>query len=172
MSRASTKGEVMRPANRFIVTIAILGAALLAAGCDASEAKPSAGVPKLEGSLLQLQKVGKETDEAAQATKDYAYAVRAEFVKDMQDELSTINRTLQQLSDKVESGSNAAKADARAKLVALRDKAAQLNVEIEKAKNAPEAAWNQVKAGVKKSHEDLKASVAQARTWLSEKIAP
>jgi predicted nucleic acid-binding Zn-ribbon protein len=172
MSRASTKGEVMRPANRFIVTIAILGAALLAAGCDASEAKPSAGVPKTEGSLQQLRKVGKETNEAAQATKDYAYAVRAEFVKDMQNELRTINRTLQQLSDKVQSGSNSAKADAKAKLIALRNKAAQLNVEIEKAKNAPEAAWDQVKAGVKKSHDDLKESVAQARTWLSEKIAP
>ena len=162
----------MRSANRFVAYIALLSAAVFAAGCDTSDAKPSAGVPDVEGAQKELQKARKETKEAAQATKDYAYAVRAEFVKDMQNELAAVNRTLQQLSAKVESGSNAAKADAKAKLQALRDKAAQLNGELEKAKNAPEAAWGQVKAGIKKSHEDLKQSVARTRTSLSEKIAP
>jgi hypothetical protein len=160
----------MKSTNRSIATIAFLGAAVLATGCDTSEAKPSAGPPT--GTQKQLQKASKETQEAVQATKDYAYAVRAEFVKDMQNELAAINRTLQQLSDKVERSNNAAKADAKAKLQALRDKAAQLQGELEKARNAQEAAWGEVKAGFKKSHDDLKESMAQARVWLSEKIAP
>lgn len=156
----------MRSANRSVVYIALLGAAVLAAGCETSEAKPPTGTQK------QLLKASKETKEAVQATKDYAYAVRAEFVKDMQDELATINGTLEQLSAKVERSNNAAKADAKAKLLALRDKVARLNGELEKARSAQEAAWGEVKAGFKKSHEDLKESVAQARVWLSDKIAP
>jgi len=159
---------MMRSTIRSLAVTALLSAAVLAAGCSTSEAKPTAGVLTAEGTE-QLQK---ETKEAVQAAKNYAYAVRAEFVKDMQEEVATINRAVQQLSDKIESSNSAAKADAKAKLVALRDKAAALNGELEKAKSASADACDQVKAGFKKSHEDLKESVAQARTWMSEKIAP
>jgi len=149
--------------------MAFLGTTVLAAGCDTSQAAPSAGVPTVESAKQQLQAAGQE---AVQATKDYAYAARAELVKDMQNKLATINHTLQQLSDKVERSSSAAKADAKAKLLVVRDRAVQLNAELERAKDAEEAAWDQVRAGVKKSYQDLEQSVAQARTWLSEKIAP
>jgi len=144
----------MRSTNRYI---ALLGIAVLAAGCDTSEAKPSAGVP----TATQQQKAAQVTD-----------AVRAAFIKDMQDQLANVNRALQELSDKVERSNSAAKADAKAKLVALRDKAVQLNGELDKARNARDAVWSQVQADFKKSNDELKASVAQARTWLSEKIAP
>ena len=146
------------------VSVAVF--AILGAGCDTPDSKPSAGVPN-EGTLQQYQQYP-----AVQATKDYAYALRAEFVKDMQDELAAINRTVQQLSDKVESGTGAAKTEARAKLVVVRDRVAELNAQLERARSTPEAAWAEVRDGFKKSQDDVKESVAQARTWLSEKIAP
>jgi len=160
----------MRSTIRSIAYVALLSTAVLAAGCDTSEARPSAGVLPAAGA--ERQKASKEAKEAVQATKEYASALRAEFVKDMQKQLAAINRELQQLSAKVESSNNAAKADAKARLQALRDKAARLDGELEKARNADEAAWGRMKASVERSHEDLKESVAQARGWLAEKIAP
>jgi len=151
----------MRTTNRTIGYLALLGAAVLAAGCDTSEAKPSAGVAAVESAQVHV----------AQATEQ-ANAARAALVKEMKSELAKINEVLQQFSAKVERSDHAAKSDAKAKLEALREKVAQMNAEIEKAKNAPEAAWEQVKASFKKSDEDLKEAVAQTRTWLAEKIAP
>jgi hypothetical protein len=64
---------MMRSTNRPVAFIALLGAAVLAAGCDYSaEAKPSAGMTTSEGTQQQLQNASKETKEAVQATKDYA----------------------------------------------------------------------------------------------------
>jgi hypothetical protein len=134
-----------------IAVLAILGAA-----CDTSE--------PTEVALEQYQQV--------QTSKDLAYEVRLEFVKDMRAELATIDRAVQQLADKVESGSSEAKADARAKLATLRERIAALNVELDRARSTPEAVWGEVEASFEKSQKELKASVAQARIWLSEKIAP
>ncbi|MCC6748779.1 MAG: hypothetical protein IT371_14055 [Deltaproteobacteria bacterium] len=162
----------MRPRYRYTAGVVLLSAAAFGAGCDTTTAKPSAGVGAVEATKPELEKVRKETKEAAQATKDYGYAVRAQFVKDMQEELAAVNKALEQLSAKVEASNAAAKADAKAKVEALRGNASRLTGELDKLKNAQEVAWEQAKAGFKKSHEELKASVAQARTWLSEKIAP
>lgn len=158
--------------SRSIALIVLLGAAVLAAGCDASEARPLAGVPEVKGPKQELREVKQETREAVQATKDYVYAERNEFIKDMQNDLATINRTLKQISDKLERSGDKAQAAAKAKLVVLHDKAARVNAELDKVRSAPEAAWDQVKASFKKSHDDLKVSVDQSRVWLSEKIAP
>ena len=69
----------------------------------------------------------KETKEAAQEMKDYAYAQKAEFVAKMQGQLDEINRDLDQLAAKIEKASDAAKAEAKPKLQALRDQTAKLN---------------------------------------------
>jgi hypothetical protein len=159
----------MRPTIRSIACIVVLGAAVGAGGCETSEAKPSAGVAT---ESAEQQQIKQEATEAIQAAKDYAYAKRAEFVKDMQEELATINRTLKELTAKVARSNKAAKADAEAKLQALRDTAAELNSQLENARNAQETAWRQVKADFQKSNDDLKQAVAQARGWLSDKIAP
>jgi len=159
----------MRRANRFVACGALLGAVVLAAGCDAVEAKPSAGVATAENTRQHMQKARKESTEAVQATKDYAYAARDELVKDIQNDLAAINGALLELSAKAD---RSAKADAKAKLQALRDGAAKLTRELEKVNTAQEAAWDHVKADLRKSNEDLKSSVAQARVWLSDKVAP
>ncbi len=152
---------------RTLTQLMLCSAVVLAAGCDAAPSGPSAGV--LTGDETTQVKQAKQ---AVTTAKDYAYQVRGEFIKDMEDELTAMKRTLQQLSDKVARTDHAAKADAKARLVAVGEKVTQLNNALEKAKHAPETGWDQMKADYQKSNQNLKDSVAQARTWLSEKIAP
>jgi ElaB/YqjD/DUF883 family membrane-anchored ribosome-binding protein len=79
---------------------------------------------------------------------------------------------LDQLSAKVEKSSDAAKAEAKPKLQALRDQTDKLNQQLDKAKNATESNWDDVKAGSKKAYAELANGFQQARQWVSDKIAP
>lgn len=149
--------------------IPLLGAVTLAAGCGQSD-KSAAQNP--ETTAKQLDKVKTETKEAAQDMKDYAYAQKTEFVEKMQVQLAALNRDLDQLSAKVESSSDAVKAEAKPKLQALRDQTAQLNKQLDEVKNATESTWDSVKDGFKKAYESSKDGFQQARQWVSDKIAP
>lgn len=120
----------------------------------------------------QFDKVKKETKEAAQEMKDYAYAQKAEFVAKMQGQLDEINRDLDQLAARTEKASEAAKAEAKPKLQALRDQTAKLTQQLEAAKNATESTWGDVKDGFKKGYSELKDGFQAARQWVSDKIAP
>jgi ElaB/YqjD/DUF883 family membrane-anchored ribosome-binding protein len=104
--------------------------------------------------------------------KDYTFAQKAEFVKQMQIQLDNLNRDLDQLAAKIESSSDAVKAEAQPKLQALRDQAAQLNKQLDEARNATESTWDSVKAGFSKAYEATKDGFNQARQWVSDKIAP
>jgi ElaB/YqjD/DUF883 family membrane-anchored ribosome-binding protein len=79
---------------------------------------------------------------------------------------------LDQLAAKIEKSSDAAKAEAKPKLQALREKADQLGKQLDEAKNATESTWDSVKAGSKKAYNELKDGFNQARQWVSDKIAP
>ena len=68
--------------------------------------------------------------------------------------------------------STAAQAEAKPKLQMLRDQANKLNQQLDKAKNATESTWDDVKAGSKKAYNELKDGFQQARQWVSDKIAP
>lgn len=120
----------------------------------------------------QLDKVKQDTKEAAQDMKDYAYAQKAEFTTKMQAQLADINRDLDQLAAKIEKANDAAKAEAKPKLQALRDQVAKLNKQLDEAKNATESTWGDVKAGFKKGYAELKDGFQSARQWVSDKIAP
>jgi len=148
------------------LAIALLAVTTFAVGC-----KPPAEQNRTT-TAEQFDKVKKETQEAAQDLKDYAFAQKAEFVAKMQGQLAEINRDLDQLSAKVEKSSAAAKAEAKPKLQALRDQAAKLNTQLDEAKNATESTWGDVKAGFKKGYGELKDAFQQARQWVSDKIAP
>ena len=140
--------------------IGLLAASAFAAGCD-----------KEQTTSQQLNKVQTETKEAAQDMKDFTYAQKTEFVKTMQAQLAALNQDLDQLSAKVDKSSDAAKAEAKPKLQALRDQADKLNQQLDKAKNATESTWDDVKAGTKKAYSELKDGFQQARQWISDKIA-
>ncbi len=65
--------------------------------------------------------------------KDYTFAQKAEFAEKMQGQLASINKDLDQLAAKIENSSDAVKAEAKPKLQALRDQAAQLNKQLDEA---------------------------------------
>ena len=141
--------------------ITFLSAAAFAVGCD-----------KEKTTSQQIDQVQAETKQAAQDMKDYTFAQKAEFVKQMQVQLDALNKDLDQLAAKIEKSSDAVKAEAKPKLQALRDQAAQLNKQLVEAGNATESTWDSVKSGVKKTYEATKDGFNQARQWVSDKNAP
>ena len=152
------------------LAIASFVVAAFAVGCKPSEEKVAAD--SREATAKQIDKVKKETKEAAQEMKDYAYAQKAEFVAKMQTQLADLHKELDQLAAKIEKSSDAAKAEAKPKIEALREQAARLTKQLDVAKDATESTWNDVKAGFKKGYGELKDGFQQARQWVSDKIAP
>ena len=152
--------------KHYPLAITFLAVAAFSVGCKPSEEKTAADTS------AQFDKVKKETKEAAQEMKDYTYAQKPEFVEKMQTQLAEINKDLDQLSAKIEKAGDAAKAEAKPRLQALREQTAKLNKQLDAAKDATESTWNDVKAGVKKGWGELKDGFQQARQWVSEKIAP
>ena len=147
--------------KRKYVLGALLGAAAFAAGCNQEQTTSQ-----------QLDKVQAETKQSAQDMKDYTYAQKSEFVEKMQAQLAALNQDLEQLSAKIESSSDAVKAEAKPKLQTLRDQTGQLNKQLDEVKNATASTWDSVKNGVNKAYESSKDGFQQARQWVSDKIAP
>lgn len=139
----------------------VLTAVLFVAGCD-----------KAQTTTQQIDKIQTETKQAAADMKDYTYAQKAEFVKAMRAQLTTLDQDLDNLAAKIDSSPAAVKAEAAPKLKALREQAAMLNPQLADAQNATESTWESVKAGSKKAFAALQTSFADARQWLSDKIAP
>jgi len=149
--------------NKTLV-ITFLSIAAFAVGCNKEQ--------KEQTTSQQIENVKTETKQAAQDMKDYTFAQKAEFVKQMQIQLDNLNQDLDQLAAKIDSSSDAVKAEAQPKLQALRDQAAQLNKQLDEARNATESTWDSVKAGFSKAYEATKDGFNQARQWVSDKIAP
>ena len=150
--------------------VMLLSGAALAGGC-----KPTTETSRVENrdaTTAQMDKLKKETKEAVQDINDYAYTQKSEFVDKMQSQLAEINRDLDQISAKIEKASDADKARVTPKLQALREQAAKLNKQLDRAKTATESTWSEVKTGFKKGYGELKEGFQQARQWVSEKIAP
>jgi predicted nucleic acid-binding Zn-ribbon protein len=143
----------------FLLTV--VAAAALAAGCG-----------KEDSTSQQIDKVQTETKQAAQDMKDYTFAQKADFVAAMQTQLTALNQDLDKLSAKIDSASDAVKAEAKPKLQALRDQAAKLNQQLADAQNATESTWDSVKADSRKAYASLAESFTDARQWVSDKIAP
>lgn len=156
--------------NSTQLAIACLATLALTAGCKPSS--ESAATENRQATARQFDQVKQETKEAAQAMNDYAYAQKAEFVANMQVQLTEINRELDQLAARIEKASDSAKTEATPKLQALRDQVAKLNTRLDEAKGATESTWNDVKAGFNQGYSDLKDGFNQVRQWVSEKIAP
>ena len=144
-----------------ILLASIVSVAVFVVGCE-----------KEQSTSQQIDKVKTETKQAAQDMKDYTFAQKAEFVKAMQVQVATLNEDLATLSAKIDSSSDAIKAEAKPKLQALRDQVAQLNQQLADAQNATESTWDSVKAGTKKTYAAMANGVLEARQWVSDKIAP
>jgi len=154
----ATKIKTMK--NKILV-VSLFSIAAFAMGCN-----------KEQSVSQQIETVKTETKQAVQDMKDYTYAEKAEFVKSMQAKLTTLNQDLDKLSAKIDSSSDAVKAEAKPKLQALRDQATKLNQQLVDASNATESTWDSVKAGSQKAYDALAKSFTDARQWVSDKIAP
>src|ERR1035438_8811178 len=152
---------MLKSMNNKILLVSILFVVVFAIGCK-----------KEETASQQIDKVQTETKQAAQDMKDYTFAEKAEFVKAMQSQLTILNQDLDKLSAKIDSSSDAVKAEARPKLQALRDQAAQLNQQLADAQNATESTWDSVKATSQKAYDALAKGFSEARQWVSDKVAP
>jgi chromosome segregation ATPase len=141
--------------------ITFLSAATFAVGCD-----------KEKTTAQQIETVKTETKQAASDMKDFTFAQKDEFVKYMQGQLATLNQNLDKLAAKIDSSSDAIKAEAKPKLQALRDQATKLNQQLADAQNATESTWDSVKAGTKTAYESVEKGFNDARQWVSDKIAP
>jgi chromosome segregation ATPase len=141
--------------------VTVLSIAVVAVGCN-----------KEQSTSEQMDKVQTETKAAAVDMKNYTYAQKDEFVKAMQVQLDALNKDLDALSAKIDSSTDAVKAEAKPKLQALRDQTAQLNKQLDGAKDATESTWDSVQAGFSKAYEATKDGFNQARQWVSDKIAP
>jgi hypothetical protein len=153
--------------------IAFLIVAALAMGCTSTD-ENSGVMPKPTDikPAAQLDKVKTETNEAAQAMRDYAYIEKAEFVDKMKNALAEVQVEMDRMSTEVDSSAGAAKADAETKLDAVREKWAQAKKRLDQAESAAEPDWSDVKDGFNQSYGELKDSFNTTRQWLSDKIAP
>lgn len=150
-----------------VTTLLVVGA--LAAGC----AERTAVEQKQDATTAaQLDKAKVETREAAQAIQNYSYAQKVNFIDEMKKQLVTIQEELDLLSAKVDRSNSAAKADAKAKLDAVRGEWVLAKKQLDEAESANESTWDDVKNGFKKSYDALKNSFDNARQWLSDKIEP
>ncbi len=147
--------------SRKTIILTFLAVAAFTVGCD----KPNA-------TGQQPAKVEVKTAEITRDMKDCTYEQRAEFMEKMQCQVTEINHDLDQLAAKIEKSSDSVQAEAKPKLQALRDQAAQLSKQLEEVKNATKSTLENVKAGYKTAHNDSKDGFNQTRQRVSKQFVP
>jgi TolA-binding protein len=146
--------------------------AALAASCSSTDEDSAAGSKGSVSAATQRDKARAETIEAVQATQDYAYAQKAEFIAQMKEELVEIQEELDRLSTKLDRSSGAAKADAETQLEAAREKWVDATKQLDEAERATETTWDDVRGACKKSYGELQDALDRTRQWLSDMIEP
>jgi hypothetical protein len=144
-----------------ILAVAFLSLVTFAVGCNQERTTSQ-----------QLDEMKTKTQEAAQDMRDYTFTQKDEFSAAMKSKLAQINRDLDALSTKIEASGNAAKAEGKLKLEALREQASHLNKQLVEVENSNESTWESVKTGSKNAYDSLKDGFHQTRQWVSDKIAP
>jgi len=165
----STNGSIMRHTLRAFVCVVATG---FLAGCTSTNGE-SAALAKLHANAeTQANKAKAEVQVADQASQDYSYAQRAQFVDKTKRDLDAIHDELERLTANVEKFDGAAKVDAKAKLAVVQDKWTQAKKQFDRAESSTESGWDDVQRGVKGAYHELKESFDTTRQWLSDKIAP
>ena len=149
--------------------ITALLAAVLATGCKKSAEKPASQINAT--TTEQLDKAQAAAKDATQQMQDYTFAQKTEFIAKMQTQLADLNRSLDELSAKIDTSSAAVKTEAKPKLDALREQAAQLKKQLGDVTNATSSTWSSIKADSQKAYTSMKDGLAQCRQWASDKMA-
>lgn len=156
--------------TKHTLLIASILAVVLLAGC-----KPNSQNASSESSgtaAKQLDKAKAAGNDAADRMQDYTFDQKTRFVSDMKTELAALNENITEISAKIEKSSAAVQADAKPKLAALREQAAQLNQQLQAVVDSTPSTWSGIKADYEKAYASLKNGVNQSRQWVSDKIAP
>ena len=109
------------------------------------------------------KEVAAKTAQAARAVRDYAFAQKDELVQRMNGELVILRAALDDLSGKVERQGAAASAKSKARLVAVRERWEKVRAQLELAKSASAENWDEFKAALSASLDDLDRSFHEAR---------
>jgi len=156
--------------TQLVISLFHAAAFAVTVGCKPQTDVPVAGETSRDAAA-QLDRAKKETKEAIDATRDYAYAQRADYAAKIRAELAELNKEIDRLSAKAESSSASARAEAKGKLQEVREKLARLSEKLDGVPSATESTWEDVKSGVRKGYDEVKDAFDQARRWVSEKIA-
>jgi vacuolar-type H+-ATPase subunit I/STV1 len=124
---------------------------------------------KIEGSDTNAWASVKE--DLARSAVDYSYEQKADFVAAVVSDLEALDKKIQKLSDKVATARDNLKADAKAKLEALREQRKKLNEKLEDAKNSADSNWLEAKANFKTAYDDVKNAVKDTWKWLTDKLS-
>ena len=101
---------------------------------------------------------------------DVSFSQKQDLVSKMKSQLNDVNGEIEKLSSKASNSTDSASSDAKSKLETLKDKAKNLNVEIDKVQNATESTWNDIKASSRKAFDEAKNSFRDAKDWAAQKL--
>lgn len=111
-------------------------------------------------------KVIRETQEAVIATKDYTIQQKDAFQRKVQTELDEVQGRITQLRGQVKHASAEAKADIQKAIEELEKKKDLASKKVEAIQSATASSWEQVKSKTEAAMDDLRDSLARARSYL------
>ncbi len=155
-----------------LLMLTSLPVAMLVAGCnqqsgqDADDSSTNAWQKTKEVATNAWQETKTATavawtdiKESLGSTTDYTYDKKDEFVSKANADMAALDQKIKDWLDNVANGTDAAKANAQAKLKTLNDKRAELGQKLEDVKNSTEANWNEAKTSFKNAYDDVKNSL-------------
>jgi len=113
-----------------------------------------------------------ENNQGAVLAPENSYAQKTVYVDQMKRDMSDIQKDIDDLSAQVEKTNDAARADAKVRLEALRQKWEQAKNRLDQAENSTEVAWSDTRVGFRTAYSDLQDSIKNMRQWLSDKLEP
>ena len=170
-TQPSTKGKAMKYKALAVAFVLAVG---LAAWLGATNAS-AAPVPPLGA------KAAPETGEMAPAMRDYTFEQKSQFVDDMKKELTAIDNELKSLNAKAEQLGAEELVDTKDKLLKLeaiykldivRGDWLEAEKRLQRAENAAEPTWNDVKHDFGKAYDELKDSFEKTRQWVNDNVEP
>lgn len=120
----------------------------------------------------QINKVQADTSKAMDNLDDYTYAQKEALIKNLEVQIAAIDKSIDELSTKIEESSSAVQTEAQPWIANLRAQSKVLHKQLDGLKGASESTWESVKKATSNAYSDVKTGLVNTREWLSEKIAP
>ncbi|HPS31203.1 MAG TPA: hypothetical protein PLZ43_13175 [bacterium] len=150
-----------------LITIAMFIGSI-STGCDMNGKSASQLRQEELIAKLNQEKMDKQVDRAASTL--YTFSRKADFIAEMQKELTYIQGRINQLSVRVEKAEDAVKTDAQPKIAALREELEMAKKYVETTDNADESSWETARNDFRKVTTDLRDSFEKTDKLISDKI--